>query len=346
MSIQSQHAVSFNNNDMQRHLSFLWLELTNKCNLHCTHCYAESSPTSNSCNILSVKDWKQIIADGVKLHCQSISFIGGEPLLHPSIKALAQYARENGYNIIEIYTNGLLLNDELITFAKSNNLHIAISFYSLRQEIHETITRKKGSFSKTLSAIKKSLKANLPLRVGIIKMKENWNDIDQTRDYLTKLGVRKIGIDRVRRVGRSTKIKSSNNNGEQFEELCGNCWKGRLCVSENGRAYPCVFSRKTDLGDVRIGLEEIISSKKLLNFRDKVEKFNKQRKMSQFSSSCGPDHHDTCGPDWKIHTDPNPSPCSPDSSCGPDDKTCGPDVLECNPDRCNPDKSGIICRPF
>jgi MoaA/NifB/PqqE/SkfB family radical SAM enzyme len=30
--------------DAVAELSFLWLEITGKCQLHCTHCYAESGP--------------------------------------------------------------------------------------------------------------------------------------------------------------------------------------------------------------------------------------------------------------------------------------------------------------
>jgi sulfatase maturation enzyme AslB (radical SAM superfamily) len=31
---------------LSKPLDFLWLELTNRCNLQCTHCYADSGPTA------------------------------------------------------------------------------------------------------------------------------------------------------------------------------------------------------------------------------------------------------------------------------------------------------------
>jgi MoaA/NifB/PqqE/SkfB family radical SAM enzyme len=38
-------------------LRFLWLEITGKCNLFCTHCYAESGPQAELYGNMTYCDW-------------------------------------------------------------------------------------------------------------------------------------------------------------------------------------------------------------------------------------------------------------------------------------------------
>jgi len=42
-------------------LSFLWLEITEKCNLACSHCYAESGPLGDLYGKMSYANWCRVI---------------------------------------------------------------------------------------------------------------------------------------------------------------------------------------------------------------------------------------------------------------------------------------------
>ena len=44
-------------------LDFVWLELTNQCNLKCTHCYAQSSPTSGKSDSLTTDEYLKLLVD-------------------------------------------------------------------------------------------------------------------------------------------------------------------------------------------------------------------------------------------------------------------------------------------
>ena len=57
-------------------LSFLWLEITGKCQLECAHCYADSGPTKSH-GLMSCRDWERVIDDAAKIGVYSIQFIGG-----------------------------------------------------------------------------------------------------------------------------------------------------------------------------------------------------------------------------------------------------------------------------
>ena len=48
-------------------LDFLWLELTNRCNLRCVHCYTESDPWSGDRDLLIASDYESLMADAFAL---------------------------------------------------------------------------------------------------------------------------------------------------------------------------------------------------------------------------------------------------------------------------------------
>src|SRR5262249_1460724 len=110
-------------------LDFLWLEITGKCNLACTHCYADSSPMKPLSEGLTYSDWLKIISEAYELGCRQIQFIGGEPTLHPDICSLISYAKETGFDFIEVFTNATRLSRELIQCFVENNVNVAASFY-------------------------------------------------------------------------------------------------------------------------------------------------------------------------------------------------------------------------
>ncbi|MCJ7597684.1 MAG: radical SAM protein, partial [Methyloceanibacter sp.] len=44
-------------------LDFLWLELTNRCNLQCVHCYTESHPHSGDRDLLTAQDYDRLMRE-------------------------------------------------------------------------------------------------------------------------------------------------------------------------------------------------------------------------------------------------------------------------------------------
>lgn len=318
-----------------QYLSFLWLEITEKCNLTCAHCYADSSPHRSLNGNMSYTDWQKVIDEAADLGCRELQFIGGEPTIHPNLMGLIEHARKRDFVLIEVFTNATLLKDEMLGCFRRNKVSVATSFYSDDSNVHDQITKGTGSWHKTVTGIRNVVENGLPLRVGIIEMKQNHGQAANTISFLQSLGVKNIKVDHERGVGRAQTLTpiEPRHSEERYNELCGECWKGKLCVTSTGSAYPCVFSRNTLLGNAKAGLNEILSSRKLTTFRDKIEEIQKQR------------HHFTGDPDEEmqyreagcIPGDCNPGAwCGPQSctpSCGPGSGPCGP---ACGPSTCSP----------
>jgi sulfatase maturation enzyme AslB (radical SAM superfamily) len=293
-------------------LDFLWLELTNQCNLNCLHCYSESSPRSTEKNLLEESDYLSLLTQAHALGCRRVQFIGGEPTLNKSLPALIGYADGIGFEFIEVFTNLVSLSDSLLDTFIRHRVAVATSVYASEPGLHDLITQAPGSHQKTIANIQRILNAGLPLRASIIAMEENKNAIDATTELLRGLGVTNIGRDRVRGFGRA-QADSSCSMGD----LCGNCANNILAIGPDGVAAPCIMSKHWSVGSVLdTPLRQIAMSDGLYETR---------RRIAEATAA----NYEPCQPDQSCM--PN---CSPSASCIP----CAPNAGQpCEPNRwCNP----------
>jgi len=273
---------------------------------------------------LNLEDWKKTISDAYGLHCRKIQFIGGEPTLYPHLIELISFARSLGYTFVEVYTNGTVLTDKLKEAFIKYKVNLAFSVYSFDKSVHDAITLKFGSQEKTIESIKWSIKSGLSIRAAIIDIGLNSSTIEKTKQLLTEIGVTSVDIDRNRGIGRGSKSVKSTS---PMDELCGNCWKGKLCVTPSGEIFPCVFSRFISIGNVLDGLENILLKRELIDFRLQMKQHNQTNKRLRFSADCSPDE---CSPDGG-GCEPD---CTPNAYCSPehdDPDDCSPMVGGCSP---------------
>ena len=116
------------------------LVVTHQCNFDCRYCLQKHEDVSmtKETAIKSIDAFASGIVEGDKAQ---ISFYGGEPLLQKElIKELVNYSCEKILSIpdtrltFEITTNGLLLDEDFITFAKRNKILLALSHDGLAQD--------------------------------------------------------------------------------------------------------------------------------------------------------------------------------------------------------------------
>jgi MoaA/NifB/PqqE/SkfB family radical SAM enzyme len=247
-------------------LNFLWLEITRRCNLTCTHCYASSGPDLPLTERMQFADWCRVIEEAHAIGCRRLQFIGGEPTIHPDLEPLLEHATRVGFRRREVFTNATLLGPDLIRTFKRLGVLVHFSFYSFDAAVHDRITGQKGSFERTVEGIRQLVARRVRVSAGIIQLPQNADQLKQTRKFLRRLGVDSIDTDRVRGVGRGRRFVS--RLAEPGGELCGECWSGKLCIDADGDAHPCVFSRAVSVGSVLDdGIGSIVAGARLRAFR-------------------------------------------------------------------------------
>ncbi|MGY4959002.1 radical SAM/SPASM domain-containing protein [Streptomyces nigrescens] len=211
----------------------LWLDLTRKCQLNCTHCYNASGPDGTH-GTMTREDWISVLDQAAAHGVRNIQFIGGEPTMHPNFADLVDHALTIGLNV-EVYSNLVHVSNECWKVFQRKGLSLATSYYSGQAEEHDAMTGRR-SHHRTRANIEKAVQLAIPVRVGLITADEGQHVTDTQQD-LEALGVSKIRVDHVRPFGRA-----AQGQAPDLSKLCGRCGTGRAAISPTGEVSPCVFS--------------------------------------------------------------------------------------------------------
>ncbi|HEX5567782.1 MAG TPA: radical SAM protein [Streptomyces sp.] len=215
--------------------TFLELEITGRCQLACTHCYAGSGPTGDH-GAMSADDWLSVISQAADMGVTEVQFIGGEPTLHPDVTELLDHAISRGLKA-QVFSNLVHIREEVWDRLSCPAVSLATSYYSDLADEHGRVTRRPASHTRTRNNIARAVKAGIPIKVGIIDTFEGQR-VHQARAELEALGVRRIHIDRQRGVGRAATVTAPT-----VSELCGRCGVGRAAIGPHGQVWACVLSR-------------------------------------------------------------------------------------------------------
>ncbi|TCU20485.1 radical SAM/SPASM domain-containing protein [Rhizobium sullae] len=324
----------------ERTLDFLWLELTNQCNLQCVHCYTDSGPHSGDRDILTIDDYVSIMVQARALGCSKMQFIGGEPQLNVDFRELLVKAKTLGFEFIEVFSNLTRLADETVQYAADNGICFATSVYSNEASGHDAITRVKSSHTRTMANLKKLIGAGIETRAAIIVMDRNKDTVSQTKDFLLRLGVRRVSSGETREFGRGEQILAQK---ARLSGLCGHCWSGKLCIAPDGEAYPCVMARQWPVGNVlETPLATIVESGKLAAMREEIFETVWLPKVAAAGGGTGPGKRKGGGRPKERAPEKHPAEPMPSVECP---QSCTPDASSCAPHHCPQSCDPPMCMP-
>jgi radical SAM protein with 4Fe4S-binding SPASM domain len=182
-------------------LKELCLEITNVCPLNCIHCSGACS--SKSSIMLSLKKIQQIINDLTVLGGRTLEISGGEPLLHPTLLQIINYARKSQLETV-LYTSGNMLNtyrettpilSSLASKLRKTGLNkVIFNLQGATSSTHEAITQVKGSFDNALHSIKVMRKFGFWIGVHFVPMKANFKEFPAICELSKHLQVNEIGV--------------------------------------------------------------------------------------------------------------------------------------------------------
>jgi len=149
-------------------LTHLDLELTERCNNNCIHCYINlpADDIRAKKKELNTVEIKSILTEAAALGCMSVRFSGGEPLLREDFCELYVFARKLGLKVI-LFTNATLITPQIAgLFNKIPPLKtIEVSLYGLTKQSYEAVAKTPGSFESAFRGINLLLERNIPFIV-------------------------------------------------------------------------------------------------------------------------------------------------------------------------------------
>ena len=88
------------------HLDTLWVNTGTLCNIECSHCYIDSSPTNDRLAYITADELAPFLDEANTMNAREIGFTGGEPFLNPDMIAMAGAALSLGFEVL-ILTNAM-----------------------------------------------------------------------------------------------------------------------------------------------------------------------------------------------------------------------------------------------
>ena len=145
----------------QRPCSVL-LEVTNRCNLRCAVCFADSGPGEPGEPSLDRIEWLLERAMAAAGPC-NLQLSGGEPTLRDDLPQIIEIARRVGYSFIQVNTNGLRLSsdkDYASRLGAAGLSSVFLQFDGTDDKVYRSL-RGRALFDQKLQAIGNSGEASL-----------------------------------------------------------------------------------------------------------------------------------------------------------------------------------------
>lgn len=161
------------------------IEVCHSCNVNCIHCCLSDHTKIG----MVLEQYEQLFDQLVEAGTFFVILTGGEPFVRPDFIKIVTAARKRRLSVT-IFTNGTLLTRETIMELKSLYVQeIHISIYSSDERIHDSITQSRGSFKKSIWAIKELVKSGITVRIKCPLTNISAQDINGIKNLASELGV-------------------------------------------------------------------------------------------------------------------------------------------------------------
>ena len=205
------------------HLRWLFFEITNRCNLNCSHC--GSCCTSNG-ESLMVTDVKTVL-ESIPLDKPAVCLTGGEPMLHPQFFDIAECLQSMGF-LWGMTTNATLINDAAAERLKQAGMStVSVSLDGMEQS-HDRLRRRQGAWKSALQGLQALQNAGLEPQVTTVLHQGNFEELDQLYELLSDMGITSWRPINVEPIGRACESSDMLLKPEQFSFLLSYIRKKRF----------------------------------------------------------------------------------------------------------------------
>lgn len=258
----------------------VWLEITQKCNCKCIHCYQGETHIGVDKSI-NLENWINVIEQLQKMNQKRVVVIGGEPC---TCKNLLQILTSliNANITTTLFTNATIINEDVKKFMVHNKdlFELKVSLYGHNAELHDSITNVKGSFDKLVRNVKFFVENKIKVNIAVVILSKNEIYNDEIIAFAYEIGASYVSSDNIRHVYGGTQneyipiTKEINRRvlrtspkfialEERFNDnnFYNSCWFEKIVVTETGDILPCTFQRDIIYGNILHNtLQEIIEN--------------------------------------------------------------------------------------
>jgi len=185
--------------------------VTSRCNLSCTHCYASASAAGDE---LSTDEALALIDDLAAFGAPVLLLSGGEPLVRPDILTLARHAAGKGLRVV-FSTNGTCIDARLAAEFKAIGLSYAGISIDGMEAVHDRFRACPGAFQRSLAGIRHCRDAGVKVGLRVTMTQDNVGEIPAIFDLMEAERIPRICLYHLVYCGRGADIAGHDLAAEQ-----------------------------------------------------------------------------------------------------------------------------------
>jgi radical SAM protein with 4Fe4S-binding SPASM domain len=254
-------------------LRYLELQITDACNLRCRHCYIGDTGR----NELTPEQVSRVLSEFEEMQGLRVLITGGEPLVHKKFPEINELLPDYFMRKI-LFTNGVLLKKETLKTLKVDEIQVSMDGL---EPAHDRL-RGRGTFKRSLEAMKHALDAGFDVSVSTMVHQYNRSDFDCLEQLFKGLGVKDWTVDIPCMAGRLKKNEefyvSPEESGKYLGYGYGNglhastqgygCGLHLIAVMADGSIAKCSFYGDQPVGIVGHGLRTAWDSVQPIRLKD------------------------------------------------------------------------------
>ncbi|MBD3255016.1 MAG: radical SAM protein [Candidatus Lokiarchaeota archaeon] len=173
------------------YLQNIMINITERCNLSCKHCYITDKNTLD----MPLERLKALIKDFYKLQGIRLILTGGEPFLYSELKALLEFLKKFPLQKVML-SNGVLIGKDqrILDLLRDNYFEVFVSIDGL--EASHNDFRDANCFHDAINGIKTLLDNHIAVSINTMVHKQNLHEFIELYELISSLGeIRNWSID-------------------------------------------------------------------------------------------------------------------------------------------------------
>jgi cyclic pyranopterin phosphate synthase len=236
-----------------RHINYLRISVTDRCNLRCEYCMPEEGiQMMQHADILSFEEIIEVVEEAVGLGVDKVRITGGEPLVRKGVVSLVRMISAiPGIRDLGMTTNGQLLSEFAHQLKDAGLQRVNISLDTVDEEKYLKITRG-GSLLKVRQGIEAARLARLsPIKINcVIKQSPEEPDAVKVKEFCEANDLLVRYIREMDLENGEFYVVHGGSGGD-----CARC--NRLRLTANGMVKPCLFN-DMEYNTRKLGVKEAL----------------------------------------------------------------------------------------
>ena len=242
-------------------LRYLELQITEKCNFRCRHCFLGGKNRSE----LSLRHITAVLKEFEEMQGLRVLITGGEPLVHRHFEEINECLPDFSIRKV-LFTNGSLLSKKVLKRLHMNEIQISIDGL---EYAHDAL-RGRGTYRLAMESVKRAIDFGFEVSISTMVHAKNLEDFDEMDRLFKGLGIKDWTVDIPCITGNLAENKdlyvSPQIGGPYFRYAYGEglhtstpgfgCGLHLAAVTADGRVAKCTFYAEHPVGNIREGLRE------------------------------------------------------------------------------------------